>query len=55
MTSFTQVKVILDRLVRGEEIRMHGAFWRGKTRDEFVVLKPMDFRSLPSATRRIRT
>ena len=26
MTSFTQVKVILDRLVRGEEIRMHGAF-----------------------------
>ena len=43
MTSFTQVKVILDRLVRGEEIRMHGAFWRGKTRDEFVVLKPMGF------------
>ena len=41
MTGFTEVKIILDRLVRGEEIRMHGAFWRGKTRDEFVALKPM--------------
>ena len=41
MTSFMQVKIILDRLVGGEEIRMHGAFWRGKTRDEFVALNVM--------------
>lgn len=47
MTSFTQVKIILDRLVRGEEIRMHGAFWRGKTRDEFVAL---DVFGLPIVT-----
>jgi hypothetical protein len=38
MTTFAEIKVILDRLVNGEEIRMHGAFWRGTTRDEFVAL-----------------
>src|ERR1700738_4935031 len=41
MTTFTQIQIILDRLINGEEIRMHGPFWRGKTRDEFVALSVM--------------
>jgi len=41
VTSFIEVKIILDRLVNGDEIRMHGNFWRGKTRDELVALKVM--------------
>jgi hypothetical protein len=41
MTTFTQVKIILDRLINGQEIRMHGPFWRGATRDEFVALTVM--------------
>jgi hypothetical protein len=41
LTTFTQVQIILDRLINGEVIRMHGPFWRGKTRDEFVALSVM--------------
>lgn len=38
MTTFNDIKVILDQLVKEKDIRMHGPFWRGKTRDEFVDL-----------------
>lgn len=36
MTRLDQVKEILDRAVDGEVIGAHGAFWRNKTRDQFV-------------------
>src|SRR5262245_33810539 len=39
VVTFIDIKRILDKLVNGEDIRMHGPFWRGKTRDEFVDLK----------------
>ncbi|MER9227050.1 hypothetical protein NKI39_15695 [Mesorhizobium sp. M0664] len=38
MASFVQVQEILDKLVDYENIGMHGPFWRGKSRDEFVSL-----------------
>jgi hypothetical protein len=41
MTGFGDVKIILDHLINGEDIHMHGAFWRGKSRDEFVALNVM--------------
>lgn len=36
MTRFDQVKEILDAAVGDHTVHGHGAFWRGKTRDEFV-------------------
>ena len=40
MTSFEQVIQILDTAIGGSEqnIGVHGAFWRGPTRDQFVAL-----------------
>lgn len=36
MTGFTQVQETLDRILGIGPLPNHGAFWRGKTRDEFV-------------------
>ena len=36
MTRFEHVKEILDRSVNSSAIGAHGAFWRNKTRDQFV-------------------
>jgi photosystem II stability/assembly factor-like uncharacterized protein len=40
MTRYQRVQQILDESIGGAtaEIGVHGAFWRGKTRDEFVAL-----------------
>ncbi len=34
---FSRIREILDDAVQGQDIRAHGAFWRGITRDQFVV------------------
>lgn len=39
MTSFLDVQRILDRALGPASAGNHGAFWRGKTRDEFVDLE----------------
>ncbi|MEK6233227.1 MAG: hypothetical protein N2C14_00795, partial [Planctomycetales bacterium] len=39
MNRFSQVKVFLDESINGQAIGAHGAFWRGKTRNEFVAFK----------------
>jgi len=40
MTRFERVQQILDQAIGGSgvDIGVHGAFWRGKTRDQFVAL-----------------
>ena len=40
MTRYERVQQILDESIGGPtaQIGVHGAFWRGKTRDEFVAL-----------------
>lgn len=43
MNRFQKVVEILDRLVEGRNIGAHGAFWRGKTRDEFLLLRPFGY------------
>ena len=37
MNRFEKVKQILDDSVGGEDIGQHGPFWRGTTREQFVV------------------
>jgi hypothetical protein len=37
MGRYTEVITILDNLVAGKQIGAHGAFWRGKSRDQFVA------------------
>lgn len=39
MTRFDHVKEILDRAVNWEAIGAHGAFWRNKTRNQFVIAR----------------
>ena len=41
MTILEQVVTILDRAIGGPDVNIpvHGAFWRGQTRDSFVALK----------------
>jgi len=38
-TKFSDIQQILESAVNGDTIGMHGNFWRGKTRDQFVQLK----------------
>jgi hypothetical protein len=38
-TTFPDIQKILDDAVEGTDILAHGPFWRGVTRDQFVVLK----------------
>ena len=37
MTKFADVQKILDEAVENQDIGVHGPFWRGVSRDEFVV------------------
>lgn len=39
ISRFERVRQILDTAVNGEIIGAHGAFWRGRTRDEFVEME----------------
>lgn len=43
MNRYQKIQEILDRLVEGRNIGAHGAFWRGRTRDEFLQFRPFGF------------
>jgi hypothetical protein len=36
MTSYSDIKAILDAAIGGDDIGAHGAFWRERSRDQFV-------------------
>jgi hypothetical protein len=36
VTGYSDIKVILDAAIDGDDIGAHGAFWRQRTRDQFV-------------------
>lgn len=43
MINFHEIQTILDKILGAEPAGNHGAFWRGKTRDEFVASKVFGF------------
>lgn len=49
MTRFTEVKNILETSVNETNIRAHGNFWRGMTRDQFIEFS---YRSQPLLTKK---